>query len=434
MKKFLALLLAVLMISSLLVACGGGDDKSKSDSGSSGGSGGGSDPVDEPDDPFYGEDNIKLLVWAADKAIDVTNKLCDEFKAQYPDKKIDITVQVQGEGDAAAQVLNDKDAAADVFSFACDQLNRLYIADALTPVSLYYNEAAIKDRNTDDSVSAAEIDGELYAFPETGDNGYYLVYDKSVVSDEDAETLEGVLAACKKAGRKFVLDAGNGFFSCMFPFTGGLRLDGIEDEVQQFSYDDDCDDDTVIDTLVDFANLFHEYEGTFMSAEATKISTGTVEPRTVAAGVDGSWNAAAVSKSLGDDFGAAKLPTVNGKQIYSMFGYKLIGVNSHTDFPCASLLLADYLTNKESQLMRAEELSWGPSNEEAVKDPIVTGNIALKAILDQGNNYGIPMVNIADTFWSPMGTLGNSLWKEADYSRDTIAKNYAKTIANIKDE
>ena len=95
MKKFLALLLAVLMLGSILVACGGNDNKGGSSS--SGGSGGSSDDGD----PFHGEDNIKLLVWAADKAIDVTKELCDEFKAKYPDKKIDITVQVQGEGDAA---------------------------------------------------------------------------------------------------------------------------------------------------------------------------------------------------------------------------------------------------------------------------------------------------------------------------------------------
>ena len=132
MKKLIALLLAVMMLASVLVACGGnGGNSSAADSGSKTDS-----KTDAPtsEDPFYGEDNISLLVWAADKAIDLTNQLCNDFKAQYPDKKIDIKVQVQGEGDAAAQVLNDKDAAADVFSFACDQLTRLLNSNALAPV------------------------------------------------------------------------------------------------------------------------------------------------------------------------------------------------------------------------------------------------------------------------------------------------------------
>ena len=426
MKKLIALMLAVLMLASLLVACGGNNG------------GGTSDATDNPggnttvEDPFYGEDNITLLVWAADKAVDVTKKLCDDFIAAYPDKKITIEVQVQGEGDAAANVLNDADAAADVFSFACDQLNRLCRANALAPV---FDIEDVEARNSEASVAAAKIDGVLYAFPETGDNGYYLVYDKSVVTDEDAKTLEGVFAACKKAGRKLVIDAGNGFFSCMFPFTGGLTIEGLKDGVQQFN---DYSEDEVVDTLVAFASLFHEYKDIFMSAEATRISSGMAEsPRTVAAGIDGSWNATAVAAALGDDFGAAKLPTINvngtDKQIISMHGYKLIGVNSHSKFPNSAQLLADYLTNEECQLARAKELSWGPSNSNAVKDASVTDNVALAAIMDQ-SQYTVPQVSIAETFWTPMGTLGNKLWKEDKYDKDTVKAEFDKAIANIKDE
>ena len=426
MKKLIALMLAVLMLASLLVACGGNNG------------GGTSDATDNPggnttvEDPFYGEDNITLLVWAADKAVDVTKKLCDDFIAAYPDKKITIEVQVQGENDAAANVLNDADAAADVFSFACDQLNRLCRANALAPV---FDIEDVEARNSEASVAAGKIDGVLYAFPETGDNGYYLVYDKSVVSDEDAKTLEGLFAACKKAGRKLVIDAGNGFFSCMFPFTGGLTIEGLKDGVQQFN---DYNEDEVIDTLVAFASLFHEYKDIFMSAETTRISSGMADtPRTVAAGIDGSWQATAVAAALGDDFGAAKLPTINvngtDKQIVSMHGYKLIGVNSHSKFPNSAQLLADYLTNEESQLARAKELSWGPSNSNAVKDASVTGNVALAAIMDQ-SQYTVPQVSIAETFWTPMGTLGNKLWKEDKYDKDTVKAEFEKAIANIKDE
>ena len=429
MKKILALVLAILMVASVLVACG--------ESGGNGGSGGaatkdskgGNTPQGDNSDPFKGEDNIELLVWCADKAVDLTNELCNDFIAQYPEKNIKITVQVQGEGDAAAQVLKDKDEAADVFSFACDQLTRLYDGNALAPV---FNTAPIVERNSEQSVEAGTINGQLFAFPETGDNGYYLVYDKRVVSDEDAKTLEGVLEACKKQNMKFVVDTGDGFFACMFPFTGGLRLNGIENDVQQFTYE--TDEDAVVDTLVDFAELFHKYNDVLMSAEPPKISSGMAENnRVVGAGIDGSWNVEAVKKNLGENYGAAKLPTINGKQIYSMHGYKLIGVNARSKYPMTAQLLADYLTDEEAQLKRAKTLSWGPSNNEAVKDPSVTENIALAAIMEQAQ-YSVPQVNIVETFWSPMGTLGSTLWKDADYSRETIKSNYEKTIANIKDE
>ena len=425
MKKFLALLLAVLMLGSVLVACG----ESGGNSGGSGSSGGGSD---DGGDPFYGENDIKLTVWAPDKAIDLTKELCEEFKKQYSDKTIDITVQVQSESEAATQVLNDKDAAADVFGFASDQFNKLMTANALAPV---FEPDDIKSRNSEKSISAATgADGKLYAFPETDDNGYFLVYDKSVI--KDPSSIESILEDCRKAGMKFVMDAGNGYYSCIFMFTGGVTLEGVDEEGTQLF--NDYNEDEVVDSLEAFANLFHDYSDVFLSSEVAKIPTGmAADPQIVAAGIDGTWDTVAIQEALGDNYGAAKLPTIkiNGtdKPMISLHGYKLMGVNAVTKFPNAAQLLADFLTNEESQIKRAKDLGWGPSNENAKKDAAVTGSEAITAALEQSEN-SVAQVNMADTFWSPMATLGNTLWKDKDYSRDTIKKNFEKTIANIKDE
>ena len=427
MKKLIALVLAVLMLCTVLAACGesGGGNTNSGDNPS-----GGNTTVD---DPFYGEDDIKLTVWAADKAQDLTKSLCDEFKALYPDKKITIEVLVQGEDTAATSLMSDKDAAADVFSFACDQLERLCKSNALAPV---FDTEDIEARNVESSVNAAKYDGTLYAFPETGDNGYYLVYDKTVVSDEDAKTLEGVLEACRKAGRKFVIPAGDGFFACMFAFTGGLSINGVVDDVQQFN---DYDEDEVVNTLAAFANLFHEYSDVFVSGEATRINSGFAEnPRTVGGGVDGPWDADACIKALGDDLGATKLPTINvegtDKQIISMHGFKFIGVNAKSKFPNASQLLADFLTNEESQVKRAEAVSWGPSNKNAATNAAISANPCLVAISAQAE-YSIPQLGIANTFWTPMGTLGDALWKEGlEYDKATLKATFEDCIKRIKDE
>ena len=127
MKKFVALVLAVLMIASVLVACGGGNN---------GGNAGNTDTPkgDTPAESLEIENGAKLLVWSADKAVDLTKKLREDFKAANADKNIEIEVQVQGEDAAATQLLKDPDAAADVFSFASDQLSRLLKADSLAPV------------------------------------------------------------------------------------------------------------------------------------------------------------------------------------------------------------------------------------------------------------------------------------------------------------
>ena len=54
-------------------------------------------------------------------------------------------------------------------------------ANALAPV---FAPDDIKSRNSEASVKAATgEDGALYAFPETDDNGYFLVYDKSIIKN-----------------------------------------------------------------------------------------------------------------------------------------------------------------------------------------------------------------------------------------------------------
>lgn len=422
MKKIIALLLAVMMLASVLAACGGNKTTNDQQSNATG-------------DIFHGENDIKLLVWAPEAAVQLTQTMCENFKSEHSDKNITIEVKPQEEGDVAAQILNDPEVAGDVFSFACDQMNRLDKSKVLDPVpSDFVTE--IKERDSESSIEAATMKGELLAYPETGENGYYLVYDKSVVSDEDAKTFEGVLAACKKAGRKFSMDAGNGFYSCMFMFTGGLEIQGLSDTgVQQFN---EYDETKVVDSLEAFANLFHEYSDIFQSDNVDKIGSGMAQnPRSVAAGIDGSWNAATIKEKLGDDYGAAKLPTINIKgtdtQIISMSGYKLIGVNALSKFPYSAHALANYLAGEKCQLERAEKLSWSPSNKVAVESDIVKANLGSMACLEQAK-HALPQVNIADTFWSPMGTLGNYLVKTKDITRDGITTEFKKTITNIKDE
>ena len=96
MKKFLSMVLALCMLLSMS-ACAMADEA------------------------------INLRVWVGDNAdIEWINGVIANFKAANPDKTYNIEVGVQGEGDCSKVVLNDPEAAADVFTFADDQFNSLY--------------------------------------------------------------------------------------------------------------------------------------------------------------------------------------------------------------------------------------------------------------------------------------------------------------------
>ena len=144
MKKIFAVLLASMMAATALVGCGGSGESSTAANSNASGSG-----ASASSDLFGDEDNITLKVWAPDKAVSTFEKECEAFKALYPDKKIDITVVAQTEKDAATNLLNDASAAADVFGFASDQLNKLVNAKVISKVA-FADE--VKARDTAEAV------------------------------------------------------------------------------------------------------------------------------------------------------------------------------------------------------------------------------------------------------------------------------------------
>ncbi len=428
MKKIIAGLLAVMMMATAFAGCGG--QTSTGEGSSNGSSGEGS----STDTSLFGEeDNISLKVWGPDASINLLKKQCDAFVALYPEKKISIEVVAQGESDAATQLLNDASTAADVFGLPSDQINKLVNAKVIQEVAFADEVKANNDTNV---VEAATIDDKIYAYPETADNGYYLVYDNSVVKSGDEAKLETILEDCKAAGKKFIMDAGNGFYSCMFVFTGGLKTDGLEEDglTQKFT---DYNEDDVVATMQAFSKLFHDYSSTFQSLEVSNIASG-FSSGTCGAGIDGTWDVVANQTALGDKYGAAKLPTINvngeDKQIVSMFGYKYVGVNAAAKFPRAAQILANYLTSEDCQLERAQELGWGPSNKAAAQSDFVKNNVTISAILAQAEN-SVAQADLADQFWDPMGNLGNQLIAEKTDPTNTDAMKQLlnETLTNIKD-
>ena len=62
----------------------------------------------------------------------------------------------------------------------------------------------------------------------TSDNGYFLYYDKSVFTEEDLATLDGILAAANAAGKQVHMDVSNGWYLASFFLGNGCTLT-IED-------------------------------------------------------------------------------------------------------------------------------------------------------------------------------------------------------------
>ena len=344
-------------------------------------------------------ETVTLKVWGSQEDQELLGVLVENFKAANPDTTWDISLGVVGEPDAKARYLEDPAAAADVFAFSNDQLLDLVNADALYEVTRTLD--AIVAANSAGSIESATLDGVLYGYPMTADNGYFLYYDKSVLSEEDVQTLDSILAKANEAGKKVFMDVSNGWYIASFFLGAGCTL-GLDENGKQT-----CDFNNEAGVAAGEAIRAFTADPAFLTGDDSVLTGGMGD--TICAGVSGTWNAAAIQEKLGENYAACKLPTftLNGEQVQmsSFIGTKLIGVNTQTAHPVEAMMLAEFLTNEEAQQLRFEMREIGPSNSNVAASEEVQANIALAALAEQ-SQYGVSQKYVLGNFWTPSEAFG----------------------------
>lgn len=344
-------------------------------------------------------ETVTLKVWGSQEDQALLGELIEGFKAENPDNEWDISLGVVGEPDAKARYLEDPAAAADVFAFANDQIMDLVNADALYEVTR--NREAIEAANSAGSVESATLDGVLYGYPMTADNGYFLYYDKSVLSQEDVQSLDGILAKANEAGKKVFMDVSNGWYIASFFLGAGCTL-GLDEAGNQT-----CDFNNEKGLAAGEAIRAFCADPAFLTGDDSVLQGGMGD--TICAGVSGTWNADAMMDKLGDNYAACKLPTFTcgGEQVQmgSFIGTKVVGVNTQTAFPVEAMMLAEYITSEEAQIKRFEQRAMGPSNVNAAASEAVLANEALAALAAQ-SAYGTSQKLVLGAYWTPAEAFG----------------------------
>ncbi|MBO7353518.1 MAG: extracellular solute-binding protein, partial [Lachnospiraceae bacterium] len=360
--------------------------------------------------------NFDITIWVPEAAQALTKSQVEAFNNTNTDNiKFNATIEAVSEADAATQMITDVEAGADMFNFAQDQLSRLIMAGALAQLG---EKAAqfVRDNNDEGAVSAVAAGDALYGYPITSDNGYYIFYDKRYVSDEQAQTVQGILDACKAAGKTFACPiGGNGWYLAGWFFGTGCDSTWVTDDDGNFiSINDTFNSDN---GLIAAKGLYQ-----IISSDVWVDSDQVSEFEAAipcAVLVAGPWWNAQAKEILGDNLGAAKMPTytVDGKvyQIGSFCGSKIIGVKPQTDVAKAACLskLAQYLSSEECQLQRFEALEWGPSNKVAQQNDAVKSNVGLKALADQ-SPFAKPQGNVHGSWWDISKAIGAGIKELAD--------------------
>ena len=410
-KKVLSSLLAASMVACLFAGCS--STASSSNSSSSGNNtqettaGNNGEEATKPSVDDYGSGEI--VIWAPEAAVEFTKKAAEDFiAANEAYKGYTIRVEPVSEADAANNAIADIEAAADIYSFAQDQLSRIVSAGALTPLSGAYADFVTKS-NTEGAVISAQLGGQTYAFPVTADNGYFIYYDNTVITNPNS--LEQIIADCEKAGKSIYFEVNNGWYQPAFFFGTGCTLTyDTNDEGGFTKCNIDYNSEAGLVALKEMIDL--------TSSPAFVNGSSTDNATNAAVVVTGAWNKESATKKFVDAdgnsvLGVAKLPEFEGSdgktyQLSGFSGFKLMGVKPQAEKgkSIVCLELAEYLTSEEMQLARFNELGWGPSNLKALENEAVQSDATLAALGEQ-SLHSIPQGQYPGDYWSRATALGD---------------------------
>lgn len=394
-------------------------------------------PDNPPDDnndpttnPLAGSYDIKVWVSEIEGVTALTQQQIDAFEAANPGIVINAELNGVKEGDAATMIIEDVASAPDLFCFAQDQLARLVQAGALTKI-VGDNKAQIANMNSESAVKAGQVAGEQYAFPLTADNGYFLYYDKSVLTDDDVKTLEGIIAKCEANNKFFNFELeGSAWYTASFFMATGCHSNWTTRKDGEFvSFDDDWNSDKGVIALKGMQKLLKSkcYQNDSSAFDGT------------AAIVTGSWNSGAAVTAYGDNLGATKLPTFTVDdqtyQLSSFTGNKLMGIKPQDNAKMSAVLqkLALYLTGDVCQQQRFEQFGWGPSNNTVAESDAVKNDVTLSAFAAQAE-FGTPQGNIWGGWWDIAKVVATGA-KEAtdDAGLQAVLTTYYNAIKSIMD-
>lgn len=362
MKKLLMSLALVLLGTALLTACGG---------------------------------KKKISIWVGVESVKFYEQEVAKYKEAYKEKEgkdLGYQIAVLGidTGTAADSFLGDPEAGADIFTVAHDNLGKLIAgSSAIAPIKSEKLLAQVNQDNPDAflSVIKGTVGGNEYTFgiPYIA-QALVLYYDKSLITDEQVKTWEGIQAAAKAHSEttKAVVVTGDDGFNNSFLLLAsnkekGTTLKLYPNGVAEDSYA--TGDDTV--SIMKWGQRFFTDPngGLFPTSDGWEV---TLKNGKALAVISGAWHYSGASSALGSKLGIATLPaftitaadaygTVEAGTVYhsgtfadtKMFVMKK-GMKAEKQEVVEDLLL--YLSSKEVQERSYKEANNLPAYKNAAEE------------------------------------------------------------------
>ena len=378
-----------------------------------------------------------ITVWATPQEEKVIQDIVSEWNAEH-DSANDFTINFRAvhEGDAGI-LLRDpliEDGPALVLC-ADDHIKDLALKNIIAPLSEQRAKKVIEN-NTHVSVEGSSYDGELYGYPVTSDNGYFLWYNNSLVSEETIESLEDLLAYAEANGKQVLMDVTSGWYANSFLMSpdacGTDSLRWYVNDNGQNVYEGTWDSEEGVKVSTYIGELLSKYykDGVLVTGSNDAIVSGFASGKMIAA-VSGTWMEGDLEKAIGaDKLAADKLPSyhIDGKayQMASFTGSKIFAINKTrpAQEQITAAALAELLTTSQSQLVRFETRQALPCNNKAAADKRYTEHVSKgAAALNKQNQYACVQAKTAEgAYWSIGEAIGKAYLDPAMLGGETWAK------------
>lgn len=411
MKKTLRLSVfaaSVLLSAGALVGCGGGSSNGY-----------------ETNTDFEKE---TIKVWATAAEEQVINAVVKEFNDKQTDEKQKFNVEFAAvaESDAGTTLAKDPQVPGAPALFLCadDHIASLTEKDIVAEIKGSRKENVIAN-NTEVAVSGAtSIDGKLYGYPVTSDNGYFLWYNKAITGiDKAVSSLEDLLKLAKDNKKSVLMDVANGWYANSFimsPEACGVNsLYWSKNEDGKNVYTTTWDNEVGVKVSTYIGGLLKPYydDGTLVIGGNDDITAGFKDGKLIAA-VSGTWMESLIKDTagVGENTAATILPKyhIDGKayQMASFVGSKVYCINKTQSVNAqkTAAALAELLTTKEAQLKRFEMRQTLPCNNDAIKDPRYTehSTIGGAALTAQAEFGCVQSKTAEDRYWNVGKAIGQA--------------------------
>ncbi|RAP74078.1 sugar ABC transporter substrate-binding protein [Paenibacillus montanisoli] len=415
MKKSVSMLL-VLTIAATLTACGSKNNENtgETNAGTVNNTGtannGTTNNAPAEDAELVPEEGATLLVWESKEERPFVEKMMKEFTEKYG---VEVKMEELGAGDQVAKLTTDGPAGigADVVLFPHDNLGKAVAAGLVLPND-EYGDLAVSE-NSEVAVQAVTYDGVLYGYPRAVET-YAMFYNKDLIATppttfDEVKEFAKTFNDSKNNKYAFMWDIGNFYFSYPFLATTGGFVYGKDGQDKS---EIGLNNAGAVEGATYFASLKKEVLPLKSGDVTYDIKKGLFTGGTLAMNIDGPWAIGDIKKS-GINFGAAPIPSINGKSSVSFSGVKAWYVNSYTKYPNAAKLFARFASTKEAQLDDFSLTGAIPANKEATQDPKIQNDEIVKAFVEQfKNSQPMPSIPEMGNVWMPIGASLSDIWNE----------------------